>query len=1399
MTNPAVTYRIQFNKDFTFRQLEAIIPYLVSLGVGAVYASPVFESVPGSLHGYDGVNPHRINPEIGTEEDLYRTCRKLRECGIDWIQDIVPNHMAFHPRNIWLMDVLEKGRYSVYANFFDLAWAGDLFHGRIMVPVLGAPREDVLFNKELQVVYQQQRFAIKFHDHHYPLHPRSYSLILNDNHPPEAIQQWKQQITELHAIDHAVPYSLRWHELLLQLDSLLQNAKVDAYIQACLEQVNSDGLALKRILDEQTYTLTPWQVTDRRITFRRFFTVNELIGLNMQDEKVFEHYHLLIKKFVVDGVFQGLRIDHIDGLFDPQQYIDRLRRLVGDDVLIYVEKILKADETLPPWPVQGTTGYEFMAWVNQLMTYAPAEKKFTALYKHILKSDNPIDAEIEAKKAHILNTHMQGELDNLYHLFLESNLVDKTQLTPAVLATIKPALAAFLVHCPVYRYYGNAFPLEPGEAQKIKKLLMDIRERSPALGDGVAVLEQALLVSGPANDESHAKRAVQFYKRIMQFTGPLMAKGFEDTLFYTYNRFIGHNEVGDSPAMFGMSPEEFHARMLHRKQHWPLSLNATSTHDTKRGEDARARLNAMTSLAEAWADTATEWFAMTDSMRTDGMPDANDTYFIFQTLAGAYPLSQSDKFAGRLETYCVKALREGKLNSTWSEPNETYEAATLKFIKSLTTLGSPFGVALKKYLATITDGGLINSLAQVVLKFTTPGVPDIYQGCEGWDFSLVDPDNRQAIDFASHESSLHETLATTEGHRLRALWQTRDNGYIKQWLVATLCNIRWQEAGLFTEGDYIPLSLTGDHYQHGLAFARKREREWIVTVIPLHTALLAHRQDVDILFIDWGNTAVVLPAEMPLDWVNLLTPGKGRHNGKIHLSELFASFPLAMLTLKDQTGDRGAGILLHISSLLSPFGVGDLGPGAYTFADFLKQSGQTYWQMLPLNPTHASSAHSPYSAFSSMAGNTLFISPELLMKDGLLSAETLQAHRSPVGESVDYRVAERQKEALLDQAWVNFQKKNGGTAREAFQSFVENEDHWLHDFACYVILKTLHPGSWSEWPADLKNRNPVALEKMTKQHATEILKIKWQQFIFHQQWHRLKKYCNDKGIKLFGDLPFYVVYDSADVWSHPEIFCLDENRAPRFVAGVPPDYFNARGQLWGMPVFDWEALRTTGYEWWKRRLKKNIELFDMIRLDHFRAFASFWQVVAGARDAVEGHWEKGPGRDFFRAIEQDLGGGPFVAEDLGEITPDVYALRDAFAFPGMKVLQFAFGPDMPRSLYAPHNYDTNFVVYTGTHDNNTTRGWFSKEIGDKDRDRIRHYTALSITDENVCKVFIRMAYASVARIAIVPLQDLLGLDETTRMNTPGSTTENWMWRITKMPGKETEKELRSLARLFNRI
>jgi len=1398
MINPAVTYRIQFNKDFTFRQLEAIIPYLVSLGIGAVYASPVFESVAGSLHGYDVVNPHRINPEIGTEDDLYRVCRKLRESGIDWIQDIVPNHMAFHPSNIWLMDVLEKGRYSIYAQFFDLAWAGDLFHGRIMVPVLSASREDVLFDKTLQVAYVQQRFVFSLNEQYYPLSPRSYSIILGNGHVPEAVQLLLQQIAELHAIDHAVPYSLRWHELLLQLDALMHDAAINAYMLNRLDQVNADGLVLKKILDEQVYNLTPWQTTDRRITFRRFFTVNELIGLNMQDEKVFDHYHLYIKKLVVDGIFQGLRVDHIDGLFDPQQYIDRLRRLMGDDVLIYIEKILKPDESLPAWPVQGTTGYEYMAWINQLMTYAPAEQNFSAAYRHVLKTEPHLDAEVNAKKAHILHTHMQGELDNLYHLFLELNLVDKAMLTPVTMRHIKPVIAEFLIHCPVYRYYGNAIPLPQEEARRVKDILDRIRKQSPALRDGVKVLEQAWLVPHVNGDKTHSQRAAQFYKRCMQFTGPLMAKGFEDTLFYTYNRFIGHNEVGDSPEMFGMPPRDFHARMADRHRHWPLSLNATATHDTKRGEDARARLNAMTCMAELWTTTVDDWFALTSPLREDNIPDDNDTYFIFQTLAGTYPLSHSDLFPGRLQAYCVKALREGKLNSTWTEPNLPYETGTQEFIRALTDPEGVFFPALQKYLSRIVDGGIINSLVQVVLKFTTPGVPDIYQGCEGWDFSLVDPDNRQQVDYDHHEAALRKISGSVYDHTLRTLWATRDNGYIKQALTATLCNTRWQEAAVFADGEYIPLALSGEYAHHAFAFARHLEQDWIVVVVPIHTLLLAHRQNADILSIDWKDTVVVMPYDTPSDWVNLLTSAGGQHDGTIALAELFASFPLSVLTLRDRTASRHAGVLMHVTSLTSPFGIGDLGPGAYAFANFLKHGGQTYWQLLPLNPTHHANGHSPYSAFSSMAGNPLFISPEELAKDGLLEEETLQAHRTPPGDRVDYAAAMEQKDTLVKKAWVAFQKRNDAHARQAFQAFMEKEDRWLQDFALYVILRDLHATSWKDWPNDVKHREPAALTRVAAKYASQILSIKWQQYIFDQQWHRLRKYCNDAGIKLMGDLPFYVVYDSADVWAHPENFSLDANREPLYVAGVPPDYFNARGQRWGMPVFDWETLRSTGYDWWKQRLEKNIANFDLLRLDHFRAFAGFWQVPAHAADAIEGRWEKGPGRDFFRMMVQALGEVPFVAEDLGQITPDVFALRDAFGFPGMKVLQFAFGADMPRSLYIPHNYESNFVVYTGTHDNNTIRGWFSKEIGEDERARLSAYLGVTVTDENVCEMLTRLAYASVARIAMVPMQDVLKLDETARMNTPGGVKDNWLWRLVKMPGKETEKRLRHLARFYNR-
>jgi len=496
---------------------------------------------------------------------------------------------------------------------------------------------------------------------------------------------------------------------------------------------------------------------------------------------------------------------------------------------------------------------------------------------------------------------------------------------------------------------------------------------------------------------------------------------------------------------------------------------------------------------------------------------------------------------------------------------------------------------------------------------------------------------------------------------------------------------------------------------------------------------------------------------------------------------------------------RAAGILLHITSLPSGFGIGDLGPEAKQFADFLHRSGQTYWQLLPINPTEQGQGHSPYSSISSRAGNTLLISPELLVADGLLDEKELEQFQLPKEAKVNYEEATKVKAAIFEKAWTTAKEEKKPGLQHDFKEFCHKEAEWLDDFALYMLLKQENENQpWFRWPEKFKLRDKHALNQLLDDHKDTIDKIKWLQFIFAKQWQQLRHYCNNKGIKFFGDLPFYISYDSVDVWSNRHLFSLDDEGKMIGAAGVPPDAFSDDGQLWGMPVFLWEQMKKHHYKWWIERFKKNMELFDVLRLDHFRAFADYWEVPAAEETAKNGKWVRGPRADLFNSVKKELGDLPFIAEDLGEINEPVYELRDEFQFPGMKILQFAFGDNMPESPYIPHNYSENFIAYTGTHDNNTIRGWYRQE-GSRHKQQLEQYIGTSLSEETIHIAMGRLAYASVAKIAILPMQDVLGLDETARMNTPASGDNNWGWRM--LSGQltwESENLLKSWTTLYNR-
>ena len=495
---------------------------------------------------------------------------------------------------------------------------------------------------------------------------------------------------------------------------------------------------------------------------------------------------------------------------------------------------------------------------------------------------------------------------------------------------------------------------------------------------------------------------------------------------------------------------------------------------------------------------------------------------------------------------------------------------------------------------------------------------------------------------------------------------------------------------------------------------------------------------------------------------------------------------------------RGNGILLHITSLPSPYGIGDLGPDAYKFVDFLSETNQSFWQILPLTLTCSAYGNSPYSSFSALAGNVLLISPERMVRNDFLLESDIQNIPDFSLDRVDYGPVIDYKKELFTIAYERNRDKLAD--HQDFQNFCRINAEWLDDCSLFIALKNHLDGiEWGKWPLELRDRQKSALEKMTKSLADTILKEKFLQYIFFNQWYSLKNYCDSKDIKIIGDIPIYVNYDSADVWANPEIFSLDKDKMPLFVAGVPPDYFSSTGQLWGHPVYNWDVLAKSRYEWWINRIGQNLKLFHMFRLDHFRGFVGYWQVHASEKTAINGKWVEAPAEDFFDTLMQTFPSMSIIAEDLGLITRDVKDIIQKYGFPGMKVLLFAFGEDLPTNPYAPHNHIKNCVIYTGTHDNNTVRGWFRQELKIEDKSRISRYLGRDITEKTVHWELIRTAMMSVADMVILPLQDILGLGAEDRMNLPASPIGNWEWRLDpNLITPALTKKLTEMTKIYGR-
>jgi malto-oligosyltrehalose synthase/4-alpha-glucanotransferase len=1394
---PSSTYRIQFNKDFTFKQLLENIDNLASLGIGAIYASPVFSAVPGSNHGYDVTNPLTFNREIGTPGEFSEISNTLKSLKIGWIQDIVPNHMAFHPDNQWLMDVLEKGKQSAYSGYFDIDWEHPDFRDKLMVPILGKSLQEAIRDRELTMQFKEGGLSIAYYDFTLPVSAETFHQLLEENKEIEGAYYVGQSITGNEYKAESVFHGFGWSNNRERSQAVYDtDESYKLLIDNICVSVNNDPVKLEKILHEQNYVLTHWQEVEKHLNYRRFFTINGLISLAMEKDLVFENYHSLIEEMVKKGMFQGIRIDHVDGLKEPTSYFEKLRAKMGDNVFIVVEKILERTEELQKdWPLQGTSGYDFLALVNNLFTNQQAVAGLLSFYKEITKTNFTPEELIYQQKKMILEQSFGGDLDNLCRHIECTGLVN--QSSEITWDSLRESVGEFLVNCPVYKLYSSTVPLTAEDEGVVKLIISKSIKHKPALESSFKLLQSIFLDEYTENPEV-ARLASGIFLRFMQYSGPLMAKGVEDTAMYIWNAFLAHNEVGDSIEADGISVKDFHARMFERQKYFPMSMNATATHDTKRGEDSRARLNVLSDFPAEWKLHVKGWIHQNKSAKTavNGMeaPDVNEEYFIYQTLLGAWPMDgKSDEaFPARIESYLQKALREAKVHSNWNQPDEAYENAVLHFVRNIFNSQNPFNAQFQEFFKLIRDGGIINSLSQVVLKCTCPGIPDFYQGTELWDLSLVDPDNRRAVDYLQRKNILYEIshfqLEDPEGF-LKNLYDNRIDGKLKFWFAHQLMNERMLNPDVFIHGDYIPLEVKGRYRSNVLAFARHQKTMWYLTIIPLNLS-----KDITEKF-SWEDTEVVLPPDAPGHWQLLWDNRTISGSKSLKLGEiLLYSCPVVLKAEKKDTG-RGAGVLLHITSLPGKYGSGSFGEEAHKFVDFLKEANQKFWQILPFNPTGGS--FSPYSSSSAFAGNVNWIDPEYFFRKKLI---TKLPDRLPESDKSDFEASATIRKAVLSKAYKSFTRNFPRLMVKKYQDFCEAENYWLDDYALFEALREeFGKKSWIDWPDEIKRRNPRSLAAYHKKHGAIIGRVKFEQFIFNEQFLELKYYANSRGIKIIGDMPIYVSYESVDVWAHAHLFNLNNDLQMKTVAGVPPDYFSNTGQLWNMPVYRWETMKSDGYAWWKKRINRNLSFCNMLRFDHFRGFASYWEVPFGESTAVNGQWIKGPGEEFFSELRGRFPEMPFIAEDLGDIDEDVHQLRDKFNLPGMKVLQFAFGEDMPESFHIPHMHTPNSVVYTGTHDNNTIMGWYNTEIDKQHKNNIAEYLWQKVSTNHINEEFIRMAYSSVAKTVIIPIQDILGLDEAARFNTPSQPEGNWSWKI-KENDLDTKRSqyLKELVRIYGR-
>jgi (1->4)-alpha-D-glucan 1-alpha-D-glucosylmutase len=976
---PVSTYRVQMHKDFTFGDAQGIVGYLKKLGISDFYSSPIFEARPGSMHGYDVTRHDRLNPELGGDEGFLSFSAELQRQGLGLLLDIVPNHMGVGNDSVWWQDVLENGHASQYSEYFDIDWKPlkPALRNKLLLPILGNQYGTELENKHIQVSIENGRPRVHYYDHTMPVAPRTVHLMFDQfdggpNPLPQSFRELLKQIDELppHETTNDELRERRRQQLahlLPQLQDALRSPEMEPFVRQAIEAINGvegDPHSFDRLhllLDAQPYRLASWRTSAEEINYRRFFDVNDLVGLRMENPQVFAATHCLIREMLANHRVTGLRIDHCDGMFNPRQYLIRLQllylasqcggeapkqetaangieRSILDPVRGYdwsrsqgplytvVEKILEPREYLPPeWPVRGTSGYDFVYLANGIFIQSANEKRFNILYSQVLGHTVDPDEIIYRSKLQVMQTALASEVYTLTNLLSRIAAANRKarDFTDNILETVlRQTIAAF----PVYRTYIDDRG-EYGERDvaflrfavaRAKRLNADIDSSA------FDFLRETLLLqsTSPSAKQKPDPQMLYFALKFQQITGPIMAKGVEDTAFYSYTRFLSSNEVGGSAKSFGISLDTLHQSNQERVKHSPDTMLTTSTHDTKRSEDVRNRLNVLSEMPHVWSSSVHRWQRINAKFKQkmeDGRmaPDNNEEYLLYQTILGAWPWQMQTRedcahFVERIRQYASKALSEAKVNLSWINPDPQYMKAVHEFITAILMPGargkeSPFVASLKSLLPQLQLFGAINSLAQVVLKIAVPGIPDFYQGNELWELNLVDPDNRRPVDYQQrcvYLDALHE-LSEREGPAAvcREVLSNLADGRAKLWTTQRALQLRAREHKLFRHGEYTALGVAGDRKENAIAFLRRdpNSERSILAVLPRFSYTLMRGKAELPVGVAWGNDELQVPVSPGTRYTNVFTGESVTvpEQQTLPLSAILATFPVALLVSEE--------------------------------------------------------------------------------------------------------------------------------------------------------------------------------------------------------------------------------------------------------------------------------------------------------------------------------------------------------------------------------------------------------------------------------------------------------------------------------------------------------------------